>query len=392
MPGIYIHIPFCRQACHYCNFHFSTSLRHKEAMLTAMLRELDLRKDYLDEKELDSIYFGGGTPSLLTAAELMLFFDAIGKYFTLRPGAEITLEANPDDLTADKIRALRDTPVNRLSIGIQSFREEDLRFFNRAHNAAQARACLEKALSAGFSNLTIDLIYGAPTTSDKHWAENLDIFFSYGIPHLSSYALTVEARTALAHFVETGKAPAIDEEKTARQYEFLLASMKAHHYVHYEISNFALPGHFAVHNSSYWRGEAYLGIGPSAHSFNGESRQWNVANNAHYIRLLANPTGSPNLSGLPEVFEIEYLSPATRYNEYAMTSLRTIWGVELSRLRQMGAEYESYFLSHIRPFLETGLAEEEGGIIRLTDAGSLMADGIASAVFIVGGDSPNGNP
>lgn len=374
MPSIYLHIPFCRQACHYCNFHFSTSLKYKAEMVEAMLRELELRQDYLADKELGSIYFGGGTPSLLTEAELMRFFEAIGKRFAVKPGAEITLEANPDDLTKEKIRALRRTPVNRLSIGIQSFFDEDLLFFNRAHSAREARACLEDALSAGFASLTVDLIYGSPSTSDAHWEENLNITFGYGAPHVSCYALTVEERTALHHFIKAGKALPVEEEHAAHQFEMLMAAMREHGYIQYEISNFARPGHFAVHNSSYWRGEPYLGLGPSAHSYNGESRQWNVANNAKYLRALA---------GLPSgLFEIERLTPADRYNEYVMTGLRTIWGVELPRLRQMGKEYERHFTDHIRPFLENGQAEQQGETVRLTDAGRLLADGIAAQVFV----------
>lgn len=344
-----------------------------------MLRELELRHGYLEGKALDSIYYGGGTPSLLTEGELMRFFEEIGKYYTLKPGAEITLEANPDDLTKEKIAALRRTPVNRLSIGIQSFFEEDLQFFNRAHNAREARACLEEALAAGFDNLTIDLIYGSPTTSHGHWEENLKTTFEYGIPHVSCYALTVEERTALAHFMKTGKAQPVDEEHAARQFEMLQAAMWAQGYIQYEISNFARPGNFAVHNSSYWKGEPYLGLGPSAHSYNGESRQWNVANNAKYLRALQDLPGFENLASL--LCEIERLSPADRYNEYVMTGLRTIWGVDLKRLRQMGAEYERHFLQHLQPFLDNGQAEREGDTVRLTDAGKFLADGIAAAVF-----------
>ena len=382
MPGIYLHIPFCKQACHYCNFHFSTSLKYKGELVQAMLRELELRKDYLVEKELDSIYFGGGTPSLLTEAELMLFFENIRKYFTLKPGAEITLEANPDDITPEKLQSLRHTPVNRLSIGIQSFHEEDLRFFNRAHSASEARACLARALDAGFNDLTIDLIFGSPTTTDERWAENLNLAFSYDIPHISCYALTVEERTALAHFIKTGKAPAVEEDKAARQYEHLMAEMATHGYIQYEISNFAKPGRFAVHNSNYWRGEPYLGLGPSAHSFNGESRQWNVANNTKYIRLLTNETGFENLPRLaPGLFEIEQLTPVDRYNEYVMTGLRTIWGVELSRLRQIGPEFETYFLQNVQVFIEEGKADRVEDTVLLTDAGKFLADGIAAELF-----------
>ncbi|MCB0568575.1 MAG: coproporphyrinogen III oxidase, partial [Phaeodactylibacter sp.] len=248
------------------------------------------------------------------------------------------------------------------------------------------RASLEHALSAGFTGLTIDLIYGAPTTGQKQWEENIDIFFGYGIPHLSSYALTVEDRTALAHFIKTGKVPPVEDEKAARQYEYLMASMHAGGYVQYEISNFARPGCFAVHNSSYWKGEPYLGLGPSAHSYNGASRQWNISNNAGYIRLLQGSSGAQAL--IPGLFETEHLSTATRYNEYVMTGLRTIWGVELFHLRQMAPAYENYFLENIRPFLDAGQAKQEGDTISLTDAGRLLADGIASAVFMVGETGP----
>ena len=376
MPGIYLHIPFCKQACHYCNFHFSTSLKQKDAVIDAMLRELELRQGYLPERELDSIYFGGGTPSLLDEAELMRFFEAIGRHFTIKPDAEITLEANPDDLSQEKLLALRRTPINRLSIGIQSFFEEDLRFFNRAHDAHEARACLENALAAGFPNLTIDLIYGAPTTTDAHWGKNLELAFSYQIPHISSYALTVEERTALHHFVKTGKVAPVDEEKAARQYEYLMASMRAQGYVHYEISNFARPGYFARHNSSYWKGEPYLGLGPSAHSYDGESRQWNVANNGRYLQALR--------EGRLDFFEVEHLTPAQRYNEYVMVGLRSIWGVELSKLRAMGAGFEAHFTEYLQPFLRNGQAERRGDTICLTDAGRLLADGIAADLFILG--------
>lgn len=376
MPGIYLHIPFCKQACHYCNFHFSTSLKQKDAVIDAMLRELELRQGYLPKRELDSIYFGGGTPSLLDEAELMRFFEAIGRHFTIKPDAEITLEANPDDLSQEKLLALRRTPINRLSIGIQSFFEEDLRFFNRAHDAYEARACLENALAAGFLNLTIDLIYGAPTTTDAYWEKNLELAFSYPIPHISSYALTVEERTALHHFVKTGKVAPVDEEKAARQYEYLMASMRAQGYVHYEISNFARPGYFARHNSSYWKGEPYLGLGPSAHSYDGESRQWNVANNGRYLQALR--------EGRLDFFEIEHLTPAQRYNEYVMVGLRSIWGVELSKLRAMGAGFEAHFTEYVQPFLRNGQAERRGDTICLTDAGRLLADGIAADLFILG--------
>ena len=382
MAGLYLHIPFCRQACHYCNFHFSTSLKYRSEMVEALLTELELRCDYLPEPVLDTVYFGGGTPSLLSAAELERIFARITALFELRPGAEVTLEANPDDLTDEKVWELRATPVNRFSIGVQSFFEEDLRLMNRAHNAREARAGIEKVQTAGFDNLTIDLIYGAPSTTDARWEENLRIAIGYGVPHLSSYCLTVEERTALHHFVKTGQVPPVDEEQAARQFEILVAAMRAADYEHYEISNFARPGRQARHNSSYWQGEPYLGIGPSAHSFNGESRQWNVANNAKYIRALQSLRAQPaDRRDWAALRELEHLTPAQQYNEYVMTGLRTSRGVDLDRIRGFGYAFATGFQESIQPFLAAGQVERLGVTFRLTDQGKLLADGIAAAVF-----------
>lgn len=381
MPGIYLHIPFCKQACHYCNFHFSTSLRYKEKMVGAMLRELELRSEYLDNKNITSIYFGGGTPSLLSEAELEVIFDQIYGFFEVESDAEITLEANPDDLTKEKLLSLRQSPVNRLSIGIQSFAEEDLKFMNRAHNATEARACIENALHAGYENLTVDLIYGSPTTSDTQWKSNIQTVINYNIPHISCYALTVEPKTALGHFVAKGKVPDADEEQAARQFETLIQMLRANGYEHYEISNFAKPGWYARHNSSYWSGEPYLGIGPSAHSFDGkETRRWNVANNAKYMQLLH----VPHLGGvahLNELFEQETLSPAQRYNEYIMTSLRTMWGAKLQKIKGFGVEFENYFLENIRRFMHLNYVIIKENAYVLTDEGKLLADFIAAELF-----------
>jgi len=376
MAGIYFHIPFCKQACYYCNFHFSTSMKYKSEMVEAMLRELDWRQRYLREEELSSLYFGGGTPSLLEEGELMAFFDAVHRYFRLASDAEITLEANPDDLHPEKLAALRRSPVNRLSIGVQSFSEEDLRFFNRAHNAREARECLERARAAGFEDLTIDLIYGAPTTSDARWLENLRMAFESNIPHLSCYALTVEPRTALEHFIRKGKVPPLEEEQAARQFELLREATAAAGYEQYEISNFAWPGRYARHNSSYWSGEAYLGIGPSAHSYDGHSRQWNVANNAKYLRAL-----SGTKLEATQLYEREELQPSDRYNEYVMTGLRTIWGVELKKVRALGPGFEQHLRTAAQPFLEEGQLVQQKGAYQLTPQARFLADGIAAALF-----------
>jgi oxygen-independent coproporphyrinogen-3 oxidase len=349
-------------------------------MVRAILNELEWRKDYLNNQKLSSIYFGGGTPSLLNEVELEVIFEKIYSLFQVESNAEITLEANPDDLTLEKLQSLKQTPVNRLSIGIQSFAEADLQFMNRAHDAAEARLCIENALNAGFENLTVDLIYGSPTTSDAQWIENIQTVTNYNIPHISCYALTVEEKTALHHFVKTGKAPAIDEEQAARQFEILMQILKSNGYEHYEISNFAKPGWYARHNSNYWSGEHYLGIGPSAHSYDGVSRQWNVANNTAYIGKLGNwAIFLPSLNGL---FEKEVLTPAQLYNEYVMTALRTMWGAQLFKIQDFGVEFESHFLKTVKPFVAKNWVIRRNDVFTLSDQGKLLADFIASELFM----------
>lgn len=343
-------------------------------MMESILKELDLQQGYLQGAELQSVYFGGGTPSLLEIKELEQIFKKIHQIHQVSPDAEITLEANPDDLSPEKLRDLKNyTPVNRLSIGIQSFADEDLRWMNRAHTAAHARACLDDALSLGFHDLTIDLIYGAPTTSDAQWEENLRLAVAYGIPHLSCYCLTVEDGTALGTWVRRGQQPPVEEARAARQFERLMEIADANGYEHYEISNFAKPGRYARHNTSYWFSEPYLGIGPSAHSFDGASRQWNVSNNAQYIKQLSE-------GNIP--FEREVLSPDQRYNEYVMTALRTMWGVDMEKIRSMGEPYVRQFISASKPFLESGALEKSGNCFRLTRAGKLFADRIAMELFV----------
>ena len=374
MAGIYVHIPFCKKACHYCNFHFSTSLRFKDDMISAILSEIDLQKLYLENAEIETIYLGGGTPSVLTAKELEIIFNKIYATFKIKDNPEITLEANPDDLSIDYLRDLKaGTPINRLSIGIQSFAENDLLWMNRAHNAIEARACIEYAQDAGFDNLTIDLIYGSPTTSDEQWIKNLKIAFEYDIPHISCYALTVETGTALDNFVKNGKTPPVDEEKSARHFEILMSEMKRFGFIHYEISNFAQPNCFARHNSNYWLGVPYLGIGPSAHSFNGTSRQWNVANNAQYIKSLIE-------GKVP--FTQEELTSTQRYNEYIMTTLRTVWGCDPSVIdAKFGKNYLKYFNKKILQFIQHQTVMTDGKKYFLTDEGRLLADRIAMELF-----------
>ncbi|MEM8528095.1 MAG: radical SAM family heme chaperone HemW [Bacteroidota bacterium] len=372
MAGLYIHIPFCKQACHYCNFHFSTSLKYKSEMVNAICQEIELQKDYLQGAPLETIYFGGGTPSLLSQAELEQIFERINRFHSVVEQPEITLEANPDDLSRTKLQELAASPINRLSIGIQSFAEADLQAMNRAHNAEEAKNCILWAKEMGFENLTIDLIYGSPTTSDAIWEKNLEQAIAFDIPHISSYCLTVEPQTALDYFVRVGKAQPIDEAQANRQFEFLIQYLQCNGFVHYEISNFAKPNSFACHNSNYWKGVPYLGIGPSAHSFNGESRQWNIAHNAKYLKALQE-------DGI--AFEQEILTSEQRYNEYVMTGLRTIWGCDLKEIRSFGAAYETHFLKAIHPFLADEKVLRNGENYVLSTSGKHLADGIAMELF-----------
>lgn len=348
-------------------------------MLESIQKELELQKNYLGGEALQSIYFGGGTPSLLEVKELEQLFEQIHRLHRVLPDAEITLEANPDDLSREKLQDLKNyTPVNRLSIGIQSFADVDLRWMNRAHTSAHAIECLDNALATGFQDLTIDLIYGAPTTPDEQWAENMQRAFDYGIPHLSCYCLTVEEGTALGTFVRRGQQAPVDENRAARQFEMLMQATAERGYDHYEISNFALPGRYAKHNTNYWRSASYLGVGPSAHSFNGVSRQWNLANNALYIKKISEYKVSSE-EGL--WFEREVLTPEQQYNEYVMTSLRTMWGADLERIRAMGGEFARYFEKAAKPFLESGMLEKTEYNFRLSSEGKLLADRVAMELF-----------
>lgn len=372
MAGIYLHIPFCKQACHYCNFHFATSLRQKKEMVQAILREIELQAHYLEGEPLNSIYIGGGTPSLLDVEELNAIFHQIQNFHHIQKDAEITLEANPDDLQAAYLNELARTSVNRLSIGIQSFAEVDLKFMNRAHNAAEAAKCVHLAKAAGFHNLTIDLIYGSPTTSNEIWQQNIQQALDLGVQHLSCYCLTVEPQTAVEHFVKKGKVQAVDDDKANEQFEILMTELEANGFVHYEISNFAKAGFFAQHNSNYWLGVPYLGIGPSAHSFNGKSRQWNIAHNTKYLKALAKDE-------VP--YEREVLDTEQRYNEYVLTRLRTIWGCERSTILAFGEPYWRHFQREISVFLKNGTVVKDGEVYRLSRSGKMMADGIAMELF-----------
>jgi len=373
MAGIYFHIPFCKQACHYCNFHFSTILSQKENMIVAMLNEVALNKNYLDDAVVETIYFGGGTPSLLNAEELNRLFDAVTQAFPRLQLLEITLEANPDDIDQKYLQSLKSTPVNRFSLGVQSFREEDLQFMHRAHNVRQADYAIKAVQDAGFDNISIDLIYGTPGLSNDNWKRHIAYAQELQIPHISSYALTVEPRTALAHAIKTGKVAQPDAQQAAEQFVILMEEMEAGGYAHYEISNFAKDGKFALHNTNYWRGKSYLGIGPSAHSFNGYSRQWNIANNALYMKSL-----SEHLLN----FEQEILTETNRMNEYIMTSLRTMWGLDLQYVAaQFGMEAKRVLLLQAQDFILNNQLVLQDEHILLTKNGKLFADAIAADLF-----------
>ncbi|MFO7672260.1 MAG: radical SAM family heme chaperone HemW [Lutibacter sp.] len=377
MAGIYIHIPFCKQACYYCDFHFSTSLKRKEDMLMAIKRELELRKDELNKEQIETIYFGGGTPSLLKIDELRMLLNTIYENYEVVEDAEITLEANPDDLSAKKIKDLAKLPINRLSIGIQSFFDDDLKFMNRAHSAEESKKCLTEATKY-FDNITIDLIYGVPNMSNEKWLSNLKTAFDFNIPHISSYALTVEEKTVLHKLIEKGKVPPVDENLALEHYNILVAETEKRGFVNYEISNFGHPNYFSKHNTSYWFGEKYLGIGPSAHSFTGFERSWNVSNNTKYIKALL-------VDELPS--KKEQLSEINRFNEYIMTGLRTIWGVSFQKIeKEFGAMYLQELKKSAERHIKSGLLEVElrsfsGKVLVTTKKGKFLADGIASDLF-----------
>ncbi|MDX5348495.1 MAG: radical SAM family heme chaperone HemW [Hymenobacteraceae bacterium] len=374
MAGIYLHIPFCKQACHYCDFHFSTSVKYKAEMVQALCRELELRKDYLSGEQIRTIYFGGGTPSLLSGKELNSIFSTIFRNYAVFEDAEITLEANPDDLTAQKLQELRDAGVNRLSIGLQSFHEPHLRLMNRAHSATESRRCVELAQQAGFSNITVDLIYGVPHGNHDVWQQDLAQVFALGVPHVSCYALTVEPNTAFGRWSTKGRFTPATDEFAAEQFEILLQQMQQQGYVQYEISNFCQPGHESKHNSSYWRGTTYLGIGPSAHSFNGTSRQHNIANNAKYLKALAQ-------NQVPA--ELEELTVQDRVNEYVLTTLRTIWGCDLQKVKELGIDLANEHDAYLQELQQKNLLRRENNIIYLTEKGKLLADQIALDLFVV---------
>jgi oxygen-independent coproporphyrinogen-3 oxidase len=372
MSGIYIHIPFCKQACHYCDFHFSTSMKKKDDMVLALAREIVLRKNEFQNDVIETIYFGGGTPSVLSNKEINFLIDEVYKNYKVVGNPEITLEANPDDLSAERIIELSKSPINRLSIGVQSFYEEDLKMMNRAHNSAEAKKCLEEATKY-FDNISLDLIYGIPGLTDEMWQKNIETALSFGIPHISSYALTVEPKTALRKLIDTGKIAEPQDEVASNHFMILVDTLQKNGFIHYELSNFGKENYFSRNNSAYWLGKKYIGIGPSAHSYDGEKRGWNIANNSLYLKSI-----QENI--LP--IETEILSQSDRYNEYIMTGLRTIWGVSLERIeKEFGSEYLDYLKKQMQKFVNDDLLSVENNILKPTSKGKFLTDGIASDLF-----------
>jgi oxygen-independent coproporphyrinogen III oxidase len=374
MAGIYIHIPFCRKACHYCNFHFSTTHHQLPLMMESINKEIALRKDYLST-EVETIYFGGGTPSLIPIPMLQSLMNQLHQHFIISEGAEITLESNPDDINEFNLASWKAIGINRLSIGVQSFSEADLQWMNRAHSAEQAIQSIHLAKAAGFDQITVDLIYGTPVLTDEIWKTNVQTAIAAGITHLSCYALTVEPKTGLEKMIAKKQVEAVDPDKQAEHFTLLMQWMAEAGFEHYEISNFALPGCRSKHNSSYWSGKNYLGLGPSAHSFNGHSRQWNIANNSLYIQNI-------DKGELP--FEIEVLTTEQQLNEYIMTSLRTMEGLSLTTvIHKWGEVKANTILADAKKHIGNGFAIIENEKLVLTKAGKLMADGIAADLFFL---------
>lgn len=389
MAGIYIHIPYCRHKCSYCNFFSVVSRKSMDEMIQAICREMKLRlpvisSDSLDkgivELEItrypvDTVYLGGGTPSLIDSSQLKQIFDNLHLNYNVSATAEITLEANPDDITTENLIIWKELGINRLSIGIQSFRQEDLNYLNRVHTVETAIDSIQLARKFGFADMTIDLIYGIPTLSNDQWINNLELFAELSIPHLSAYSLTVEPRTPLFKLIDSGKIQPVDEIQSSEQFDILMKFMENHGYLHYEISNFCLPGHYAKHNLSYWKGIDYLGFGPSAHSFNGTSRQWNVSSIHGYLEAI-------KLDTIPA--ECEKLTLSNLYNENVMTGLRTMWGCNTIEIKQQfGVEYEHYFQKQATKWLDQSMLNQNGSIYTLTTKGKFLADGIASDLFYI---------
>ena len=372
MAGIYIHIPFCKQACHYCDFHFSTSLKHKTHLVKSINKELFLRKSELKSEFIETIYFGGGTPSLLSPDEIRSILKTIFNDFEVVLNPEITFEVNPDDIDENYLKVIKKLGVNRLSIGIQSFFSNDLNLMNRSHDALQAEQVLE-LVSKYFKNFSVDLIYGTPGLTNEMWIKNIDTVLKYNTPHISSYALTIEKDTALSHFINKGIVKPVSDEQSQEQFQILVNKLIDVGFIHYELSNFGKPNKFSKNNSSYWNGGLYLGIGPSAHSYNGKTRSWNIANNLKYISSISKGI-------LPS--DVEVLTKIDRYNERIMTGLRTMWGVSFIQIeKDFGKDYLVYLKNRSKSFTKEGLLVIDAGALIATSKGKFLVDGIASDLF-----------
>jgi len=373
MAGLYIHVPFCKTRCAYCDFFTQTQLSHKDEYVQAVVSELELRKDYVNEEAIHTIYWGGGTPSLLQPEDFETVFEAVSRLYTLSPDPEITLEANPDDISAGYLSALQQLPFNRISIGVQSFRERDLRLLNRRHSARQALDAVSLCRQSGYANLSIDLMYGLPGQTVRRWEENIDQALRLQVPHLSAYSLSYEEGTELWRQLHAGTIRAVSEDASVRMFEMLTRKLEAEGYIHYEISNFCQPGCFALHNTAYWTDQKYIGVGAGAHSFDHRSRQWNVASITAYIEGMAD--GVPNI-------ETEIMDERTRYNDYILTHLRTMWGIQLPVFREhFGRERTDSLLRQAKPFLQNGLMQQEKARLRISRQGLLVADGIVRGLM-----------
>lgn len=373
MAGIYLHIPFCKQQCTYCDFHFSTTFDvYRDEMLSTISTELSARVDYLEQKPIRTIYFGGGTPSILKKEEIAKLLDTVHSKFKVESDAEISLEANPDDISIDSLREWKELGINRLSIGLQSFKAADLEWMNRAHSVEEAQNCVRLAQSEGFDNLTVDLIYGLPNLTMEEWRDHIQTVIDFDVPHISAYCLTVEEKTALHKMVTAGKIDSVSDDVQSEQFIMLLEMLEANGYAQYEISNFSKRGYESKHNGNYWKGEWYLGVGPSAHSFNGTSRRWNVANNRRYMKALTEEV---------EYSETEVLSAENQFNERILTGLRTIAGVNLDELDAISVPPAAFF-DKVESFIRSKWMTQEKGVISLTKEGRLRADYIASELFL----------
>ena len=378
MSGIYFHIPFCKQLCHYCAFHKNISLQAMDEMLECMKKELKLRKDYLDHSSISTIYFGGGTPSVYQPDQIESLIDEVAKYWNIDSNAEITLEANPDDLDRNYLDQLRKSSVNRLSVGIQSFHDEDLILMNRRHTGKQAFETIKRAQDYGFDNISVDQIYGVPGLSMEKWQENLDLVFDLNIQHISSYHLMYDPDTVFARKLEKGQLIEVDEEESFNQFKYLITEARRNGFIHYEISNFCKEGYISRHNSSYWQQKQYLGVGPSAHSYNNREREWNIAHNYKYMKAINEGTSFS---------EKEVLGFHDHFNDFVLTSLRTYWGMDLEQVRkQFGEEFHQHCLKKTTKYIKSGHIRQEGNSIILTDKGVFVSNDIMSDFFWVNED------